>query len=334
VAAVSVSVLMGSHAGMESLALALAAAPLSWAVAGGLLAATPLATAVAAGAAVESAVALLQFAGADPLQLLGWRPEAFSNPRMRVYGTLGNPDFVAAWCCAALPFSYFAWVERARSKRGKAIGWGAVILQLAAILATGSRAALLVLAAQAVVLLIFWGGGWRKWLGMLPVAALVLFLPGSRALNETIQGRLYLARVSMSQARQIPVTGYGPGAFETRFAQWQVEWLRRHGAGDASFAGPVDHAHNDYIEFLVEYGPLGLCALLAAALPWAAVRRPALRPASGVAIAAAAGFAGLLAAGCVDFPLHRPAEWALFWLYAGVMVSGSKSERPSQVGKG
>ena len=65
---------------------------------------------------------LLQYGGLDPLRWLGWQAEIFVNPRMRVYGTLGNPDFVAAWLCATLPLA-----------RGAAMA-----LQLAAILATAA----------------------------------------------------------------------------------------------------------------------------------------------------------------------------------------------------
>ncbi len=333
VAAVSISALMGSYAGMESLVLALAPAPVFWAAASGLLPAGRLACAITAGAAAEAAMALLQFLGADPLRLLGWRAEAFPSPRMRVYGTLGNPDFVAVWCCAALPFSYYAWVERARSKRDAALGWGIVALQLAAILSTGSRAALVALVAEAVALMLYRGSRWKIWMVIAPVAALVLFLPGSRGLNETLQGRLYLARVAVSQVRNVPVTGYGPGSFEPQFAQWQVEWLRAHGTVDARFVGPADHAHNDYVEFLVDYGPVGLCALLAAAFPFTALRSSKSLSLSGAAVAAITGLAGLLAAALVDFPMHRPAEWGLFWLFAGI-VYGDQGRRTNSCSRG
>jgi putative inorganic carbon (hco3(-)) transporter len=330
VAAVSVSVLAGSYASLESLALALAVTPLFWAIASGRLEAGPLAGAIAAGSAAESAIALLQYAGLDPLRLLGWQAQVFVNPRMRVYGTLGNPDFVAAWCCATLPLSYIA-VTRTRFKARRALGWGVIGLQLAAILATGSRSALLALAAQAAVWLVCGESGWKKWLLVLPVAALALFAPGSRALGETLHGRLYLARISASHAREIPLTGFGPGSFEPQFAKWQVEWLRIHGAEEARYAGPVDHAHNDYIEFLVEYGVVGLCALAAVCRPLAGVRRFRRSPKWDLRIAAAAGFAGILASSCVDFPLHRPAEWALFWLLAGLLVHGSFSNSDSAI---
>jgi putative inorganic carbon (hco3(-)) transporter len=325
VAAVSVSVLAGSYASLESLALALAVTPLFWAVVSGRLEAGPLASAVAAGSAAESVIALLQYAGLDPLRLLGWQAEVFANPRMRVYGTMGNPDFVAAWCCATLPLSYVA-ITRSRFKSRRALAWGVIGLQMAAILATGSRSALLVLPAQGIVWLVCGGSGWKKWLLILPVAALTLFAPGSRALGETLHGRLYLARISASQARAIPLTGFGPGSFEPQFAKWQVQWLGSYGAEEARYAGPVDHAHNDYIEFFVEYGVVGLCALLAVCRPLAGVWRLRRLPNSDLRTAAAAGFAGLLALSCVDFSLHRPAEWALFWMLAGVMVHGSSSD--------
>ena len=261
-AAVAVSALLSPQASLEGLLVALAPAPLFWAGSGECLPPNVLAGAVGAGSAVASVVAVLQYAGADPLAWLGWRAGAFSSARMRVYGTLGNPDFVAAWCCAALPLSYFGLVERARGKRAAALGWAAVALQCAAIFATRSRAALLALAFEAMALAVCRRRAWNRWMALLAAAAVLALLPGARPLGETIRGRLYLARVSLSQPHKIPFAGCGPGCFETQYARWQVEWLRTHASSDARFAGPVDHAHNDYLEFLVEYGVPGLCVLI------------------------------------------------------------------------
>lgn len=326
VTAVSASVLLSHYASQPALLLALAPIPLFWACARGLLAPVPLAAGVALGSALESLIALLQSIGADPLRLLGWHPESFPSPRMRVYGTLGNPDFVAAWCCATLPAVYFTFVERARSRRAAGFGAVLVAVQFCAILATGSRAALPVLAVQAVVLAACRAHGWKRWLAMAPLAALVLLLPGSRTLAETLQGRLYLARVSVSQTGRIPPAGYGPGSFEPQFSLLQVQWLHNHGTGNARFVGIADHAHNDYLEFLVEYGPLGLCAFLAVCCRVLAAAWQLRRfPFGGAAAPAAATFAALVALACFDFPLHRPAEWTLFWLSAGVVL-GRRSE--------
>jgi O-antigen ligase len=161
------------------------------------------------------------------------------------------------------------------------------------------------------------------WLLALPAAAALLYLAPARPLAATIQGRLYLAQVAGSHWRQTPVTGHGPGSFEEQFAQWQTEWLqaRRQDPGAARFAGAVDHAHNDYLEFLVEYGPAGLAVFLGlggwiAAQMWRGRAR-----AAGQVQAAAIGAASLLAIAAVDFPFHRPAEWTLFWLFAGILTA-------------
>jgi O-antigen ligase len=230
---------------------------------------------------------------------------------MRVYGTLGNPDFVAAWLCATLPLYWDAFA----SGRRRALLWAGLALQVAGILATGSRVVLLAALAAVCVLWLMERRFAKAWLLALPLALAALWLSGARPLRLTIEGRWNLERVALLHWREIPPFGCGPGSFEVRFADWQVGWLRDH-AGDpngAALAGPVDHAHNDFLELYVEYGPVGLGAFLAAGVGLALAgwrRAGASRPPPG----AWAGATALLAVACVDFPLHRPAEWAVYWL--------------------
>ena len=236
VAAVSVSALTAPWASFDATLLALLPVPLYLAVRGGSLPPERAARAVIRGSTVLAAVACLQFAGLDPLRLGGWQPEAFANPRMRVYGTLGNPAFVAAWLCAALPVT-------ASTARGRPLRWAAAALQLGAIFATGSRIFLLAFPAAAAVT--FSRDGRRaKWLlAGVPVAAALLWLAPARPLGETVEGRLYYARVVASRWSEIPVFGCGPGSFRPRFAAWQASWLKERGPdGAARFAGDVDHA--------------------------------------------------------------------------------------------
>jgi O-antigen ligase len=140
----------------------------------------------------------------------------------------------------------------------------------------------------------------------------LLWVSPARTLVTTIHGRLYLATVTATHLREVPLAGYGPGSFELKFAGWQDAWLREH-REDARFAGPVDHAHDDYLEFWVEYGPLGLGAFLLLC-GWLLVRAGRVRPPDGTLGALAA----LVAIACVDFPFHRPAEWALFAMLASL----------------
>ncbi|HWQ53234.1 MAG TPA: O-antigen ligase family protein [Bryobacteraceae bacterium] len=304
-AALSISALSAPYASFGALLLMLLPLPLFLALDRGLLSPDRVMRAILWSTAVLAAIASLQYCGLDPLRLTGWAPEAFSSPRMRVYGTLGNPAFVAAWICATLPLA----IAKACRRRG---WWALVGLQVLAIAATGSRVFLLALPAAAAVAFLRGARGSKWLLAGVPVAVALLWLSPARPLPETVEGRLYLARVAAAHWREVPVFGFGPGAFRPQFALWQVEWLNVHGPHSARFAGDVDHAHNDYLEIFVEYGPaglavfLGLCGWLVAS----AWRIPG---------AAACAVAALLAIACVDFPFHRPAEWALFWLLLGSM---------------
>ena len=79
----------------------------------------------------------------------------------------------------------------------------------------------------------------------------------------------------------------------------------------------MDHAHNDYIEMLIELGPVGLGAFLSLCgmLIWGA--RRSLHDAHSRG--AWGGVAALAAVALVDFPFHRPAEWALYWMLLGIL---------------
>jgi hypothetical protein len=322
-ALVSISALGGSDITMQGLLLALLPAPLFFGIRRGLVSGEALARAIWLGSVCEAAIVVLQYCGLDPMRWFGWQPEAFASPRMRAYGTLGNPDFVAAWCCATLPFSWIEIARRGQSGRSRALRWAASVLQAAAVLATGSRVAALIIPLEAAVLALCFKRMRHAWLLSLPIAGALLCLAPARPLMTTIQGRLYLARVTAGHW-QTPLTGYGPGAFEGRFAIWQAQWLDAHPRQPdaARFAGAVDHAHNDYLEFLVDYGPVGLGVFLGLA-GWVLARAWRGRAAPGLTVrtSSAIGVASLLAIAAVDFPFHRPAEWSLFWLLSGILAA-------------
>lgn len=332
VAAVSISSLSGTVLNFDTLILALLPIPVFWSIARDLVPFSSLARALWLGTTCEAMIVVLQFCRLDPLRLLGWQPEVFASPRMRAYGTFGNPDFVAAWGCAVLPL---CWRETALCKnkrRAQALRWAAALVQIAAILATGSRVFAFVILLQAALAARHTRWMKRTWLWALPVAAAVLYCSPARPLAATVQGRFYLAQVTAAHW-QTPLAGYGPGSFEHRFAVWQAEWLRApYQRRDAArFAGAIDHAHNDYLEFLVEYGPLGLGVFLVLA-GWMAAnawRRPyapgTLERTAGI------GAATLFAIASVDFPFHRPAEWSLLWLFLGVLARAQRKD-PRSIG--
>lgn len=202
--------------------------------------------------------------------------------RMRLYGTLGNPDFCAAWLGASACLT-------AAQRRFKLLG-----LQAAALAALGSFATILALAAGALaasaVLRSF------KPLALAGLAAAALALTARRDPGPVIQGRVLLHRVALAHVAEAPVLGHGPGSVRALWPSWAA-------------GPPQDHVHDDWLERALEQGiPAALCLAALAAL---AIARTAGTRDAGLA-GAAAGAASLAARALVDFPLERPAELALF----------------------
>lgn len=230
-----------------------------------------------------AAVCLLQAAGADPFALAGWEGD-HPGARMRVPGTLGNPDFAAAYLGVTACAAAGAWAHRRRP-----VDLLPVVLQLVALAVTRSWGSVLALGAAGAFAarradrrtLLMGAGG----LAALTVA---LGLSG-RDLAAIVRGRVDLWAQAAPRVLDAPLFGRGAGSVQ-------------------------GHAHCDFLEWSLDFGLVGLglrLALVALALRGALnFRRP-------LAVAAGAGLVGLLARAMVDFPLARPAELCLL----GVLVS-------------
>ncbi len=292
-----------------------------------------LAVAVAASCAVTAAIALLQYSGLDPFGLFGWKATAYGSPRMRVLGTLGNPNFVAALLVAGLALT----VPMGKLLARRAVYCLMIALQAAAVFATGSRAAV----AALIAVLVWWGSlgpfpRWRLAAAALIMIALLPLMP-SRPLLNTIEGRFYIWRITAAHLLERPLFGFGPGAFEPKFIEWETRyWLEGRGTADERrYSGLQAHAHNDYLETLVDGGLaalLSLWLLLGSFLAFAFQK--ARHAPGGLLTGASAGVVALAAVAMVDFPFHRPAELFLVWtlmalvfLQAGSAVGGCHFER-------
>ena len=317
---VSASALVNRDISIESLLLALLPAGAFLLLAGLRPDPAALLRAAAFSGWMVAVLALLQFFGWDPFRLLGWVGPAGASPRLRVFGTLGNPNFVAAFLVAALPATWAAGMLSAGKGRVLAILGGALLT--GGIVASGSRAP-----ALAAVSLAGWWLFWSRNRRFIPVlllgAALAVWLSPARPLAETVRGRLYIWDVSLPHILESPWLGGGPGSFALRYPAWETARLAGGAPPDgaARFAGPQRHAHNDYLEILTDYGLAGL--LLLGAIVAVALRRSVRAQKEGVDTAvagAAAGVVVLLALAVVDFPLMRPAESFLFWVFLAIVL--------------
>jgi putative inorganic carbon (HCO3(-)) transporter len=282
-----------------------------------------LAVAAARGGTAVAAIAIAQWAGYDPFAWFGWSPQiSGASVRMRVYATLGNPNFVAACLAVTLPVTAaVAFSMRRPSVRLSASAIVAIMIQSVALVATGSRAgALAVIAAGAVWTMC--GGRARALvvLAAVAVAAVVIGVSQGRTLIDTISGRVSVWRVVARQAPFHLLTGVGPGGIEARFRDWQTAPQGKLPDQPASPADVHQHADNEFLGALVERGAFGLAAivtLFVVPVVWVARRSAHQQPplVSG-ALAALTAFA---AVATVDEPLNRPAEAMLMWTAIAIL---------------
>jgi O-antigen ligase len=292
--------------------------------ASGIAAWTRIAAAATLAAAVAAGYALLQALGLDPVP---WLRTAPFGGKIRVFGTLGHPNFLGAYLVMALPL--VAWLGlRVRGAVAAVAVGGAAALAAGATVASLSRAAWGGLAVAALVgavllarardgsaeekpgrprlfLVSFLAGLLlvvalyaASGLGRAPLAARVSQVADLQAPSTV--SRLALWRAGARMFRHHPLTGVGLDAFSLTFpgyrtaAYWSQEWL-----------GAPAKAHSEPIHILATQGALGgLAALAVAVLVAAAVWRATRRGERGVRTAAAASGASLgafAATGLVGF---------------------------------
>ena len=136
------------------------------------------------------------------------------------------------------------------------------------------------------------------------------------------QDRLEAFRETLSIIREVPLTGTGGGSYFSLFPHMRSK--------DQKF---LDHAHNDYVEFAVEFG---LPAVMLLAVFLALSLRMALKQLKERRdpVALGASFSSLMAIvamglhATVDFNLHIPANAATFMVLVALpwVVSVQRQE--------
>ncbi len=266
---------------------------------------------------VASLVVLLQAAGVDVFEAL--RGEV--SGRARLFGTLGNADFVASALAAA---GWLALPARSRW-RGPSLA-----LVVASLVVTRSFASVLAFCAAGLFVLVSVGPRALIRRGALVgvlVAGVLALGVKDRSLLTAAQGRWYLTKVAARQLGAAGLFGLGPGVVELRWADWELAlWTGRCGEDracverhpDHRFADLQDHVHDDWLELVLELGWPGAVVLLA-------VLARALRSAHRHAPFAGAAIVSLGVRALVDFPLHRPADLAVLALAVALSVSAQEA---------
>ena len=259
-------------------------------------------------------------------------------------GTYINPNHFAGLLELIFPFSLVSALQRLdqlnlhshaaapsglpRSERLSALIFYsfATLLLFAGILLSRSRMGLLSVTLAALAMGLLWlsqsaqPGRLLLILVLLVAAVLLSFWLGlgpllSRysSLDIDFSTRLSVWKDSVVLIRSQPLLGTGLGTFADSFSQVQSTLLGR----------TVDHAHNDYLEFTVEWGLPG-ATLLFGLILWLFVRttRASLRPAKSeshyLALACSGSILALLVHSLADFNLQISANALLFSVILGL----------------
>jgi O-antigen ligase len=278
---------------------------------------------LAFAAVLISAVAVSQFAfDFDLMKMFG--NSSTQAGRMRVIGTLGNPNFAGEFLAACLPA-----VLCLRNKAARCVSFALVS---AAVLCTGSRAAVLA-AFVSILLWILLDRECKQRSRRVAVAITLLALVAAlwmaahqnpRSLRTALQGRATIWRIALHETRFF---GTGLGTFSYIYLPAVGNAMRSGMPVNLSFITPERHAQNDLVEIIVETGPIGgVLALFFVAL-WF---RRALSLGNECTRFAVATVAAILSASMFDFPFHRAETLSLFAVAAALPFGARESSVPAK----
>jgi O-antigen ligase len=269
------------------------------------------------------------------------RPYAVTNPDSPV-GFFANVNHEATLLLCSLPFIAFlagrAAGRRSRSKRsGGAVISIAIGLFLAVGIAiSGSSAAYgLFIPAALASLLIYRravvgriGWPWTAGMAFVLVVFTVAALRGPLS-SEAFAGdlgdqpssrRVLAATTGRAIADSFPA-GTGLGTFSTIY--------RRYENPDRATRQYANHAHNDYLEFVLELGVAGLLLILAFIAWWAMALVRVWRsevPGAGLARAASVAIGVVLLHSLVDYPLRTAAIAAVLGLACALLIPAPRRD--------
>jgi O-antigen ligase len=276
---------------------------------------------------------ILQFFGADPLlPAAGYHIGEGVLAIVRPPSTLGHADYFAGYLLYVV-FLGAALVATETKPPWKALGAAAVAAGSAAVVLSGTRGALLGLAAGAVSLWIWNRPRLTCWhavfaAGLCTVALVFYYSPAGLKLRARSQweladlrggARLWLWRDSLRMASRRLYIGFGPETFGLEFPRYQsVELSRAY--PDFYHESP----HNIFLDALMSEGIPGLGNLAGfAVLAWFAARRALNRGQRAAPYLASALVAGMSAGLFVCFTLPG----ALYFYATVAMLAGLATPR-------
>jgi O-antigen ligase len=292
--------------------------------------------------------------GALASVLLGALQSASPGPEAWVYiykytspgavGFFSNRNHMATLLLAAIPFAAALFAAGHPQLRSRTVaiamvvlGGGGLLLILAGLVLNGSLAALAMAGPVVAFSALLVPTGWKYRRIVIPVAALAFvvaiavlatsWIRSAAPVNvqtDSLYSRGQIWALTMQAIGSTFPFGTGLGTFTGVYAL--------HENPAATTVAWVNHAHNDYLELLLETGVPGLLLMLAF-LAWFVVQtvRVWRSPfASLFGKAATIAAAAMLAHSIVDYPLRTTALAVLFGACVGMMAQPPRQSRSDE----
>ena len=283
-------------------------------------------------------------------------PRLFADPAHRLMLPLGNPNFMAGLLVVGIVAAVSRLLGRDRGRAAPCALAACIVLMAAALVWTHSEAGFIALAVGLGALALVKGPRWLRRgafacaLAGCLLAMAVLVQPTNRlarrfaavamAPASTTHARPFLWMAAVDMVRERPLLGRGMGGFLLAHPTFRPpEANLYHWASDRHFD---IHPHNEWLDWAVELGLVGLVvyvALLVSALSgawrWLDGRRDA--PDAWAVAAAMAGVVGLQALGMFGVGLRywdlAPFHWALVGVLVGAGAPRAAAAEPARLSK-
>ncbi|MCX6343824.1 MAG: O-antigen ligase family protein, partial [Armatimonadetes bacterium] len=276
-----------------------------------------------------------------------WAVVMGSGDQMRLAATFINPNFLAGFLALALPISLGMYLVSCKFSMKLLFGV-AFVIEILALLFTGSKFGIVAVAAAMLVflLLAMISQAFNREQAVRLVIITVIIAPMLLVFSGSVRSRVEEAKSKGTQAHSIlfrrdtwkatarmieknPLVGVGAGAFSTAYPRYTI-------------AGSTTHAHQGYLQTGAESGIIAMIAMIVGmlAIGWAGargiIRRNELNQRPEIDIwqeiipteswrlincALAGAFAGCMVRNLVDSDWFVMGIALPFWMVAGVLVS-------------
>ena len=259
--------------------------------------------------------------------------DMFTEIKTRVYSTFDNPNVLGQYLVMVIPVAFaMMWSEKGAIKKLFYLAVTAVMG--ACLIFTWSRAAWVGIMLAIGFYMVMKD---RRWASLLVVALLVMpfVLPESIISRITSLGNMkdsstayrfsvWLSSLRMAKDYWLSGIGLGAGAFERVYQKYAL-----NGAGFAL------HAHNFYIQLVVEMGVLGIVsfvALIISAYKKIISIKDKNSVNNNIALAMGGALVGYMFQGVAENLWYNYRMILLFFIYLGILESGANLAGSKSVG--